>query len=161
MGVAETADGYINIGVGGDKQWRSLCEAMDLPDLGGDERYATAEQRAECRAEIWAVLRPVFRQKTSEEWLAALEEHSVPAGPIYRMDEMFADPQVRHLGMAQPVDHHARGRVEIVGQPVTLNRTPARLYAATPEAGEHTDEVLSEIGLSSDEIADLRAADAV
>ena len=161
MGVVETADGFINIGVGGDAQWQNLCRAMERPDLGADPDYATADTRSEHRKRLGEVLAPVFKQRTSADWLQRLEEFDVPAGPIYKMDEVFADPQVRHLGMAQAVDHPARGPIEVVGQPVVLERTPASIDAAAPDAGDHTDEVLCELGLSADEIAQLKAANVV
>ena len=85
----------------------------------------------------------------------------MPAGPIYRMNEVFDDPQVQHLGIAQSVTHSERGEVQLVGQPVDLSRTPASLRTATPEAGEHTDEVLSDYGIDAGRISALRASGAI
>ena len=161
MGVVETADGFINIGVGGDAQWQNLCRAMERPDLGAEPDYATADDRSEHRKRLGEVLAPVFKQRTSDDWLQRLEECDVPAGPIYKMDEVFADPQVQHLGMAQAVDHPARGPIEVVGQPVVLERTPASIDTAAPDAGDHTDEILGELGMSASEIAQLKAENVV
>ncbi|MGI9414386.1 MAG: CaiB/BaiF CoA transferase family protein [Hyphomicrobiales bacterium] len=161
MGVVETRDGYINLGVGGDGQWRSLCTALGLSELAQDPEFATGVQRYEKRPLVWELLQPAFKEKTSAHWLEALEEAGVPAGPIYKMDEMFADPQVRHLGIAQPVEHPARGEVQVVGPPVVLTRTPAAVVTAAPDPGDHTDEILGEIGLNAEEIAELKAANAV
>jgi formyl-CoA transferase len=80
----------------------------------------------------------------------------VPSGPIYSIDQVFADPQVKHLGIAQPVDHAALGRIELVGQAVTLSRTPSRLSAASPDPGEHSDAILAELGYSASDITGLR-----
>ena len=161
MGVIATQDGYLNLGVGGDGQWRSLCTAIGQPELADSPDYATQEDRYRNRPACWELLRPIFAAKTSAEWLEILEEHGVPVGPIYHVDEMFADPQVRHLGIAQTVTHHARGEVELIGQPVTLSRTPAALDVAAPDAGEHTDEILAEFGLTAGEIEKLRAGGAI
>ena len=157
MGVVETRDGHINLGVGGNGQWRSLCAAIGRKELGEDPRFATVEARLENRAACWEILRPVFREATTAEWMERLEAAHVPAGPIHRMDEVFADPQVRHLGIAQPVTHPTRGDIRLVGQPVTLTRTPPAISGPIPEPGQHSDEVLGELGLSPDEIARLRA----
>ncbi len=161
MGVVATKDGHINLGVGGDGQWRALCDALGRPEWGGDPAYATMDARTARRDEIWDLLRPLFAEKTSAEWIEVLDAHGVPAGPIYRMDEVFEDPQVEHLGMAQSVTHPVRGEVRLVAQPVDLSRTPAAIVTASPDAGEHTDDVLSEFGIAAERIAALRAAGAI
>ena len=161
MGVIATEDGYLNLGVGAEGQWRAFCKAIEREDLLEDPDFATMEDRYQNRARCWDVLGPIFAGKTTAQWMEILERHSVPAGPIYDVDEMFADPQVRHLGIAQTVTHHARGEVSLIGEPVTLSRTPATLDTAAPDAGEHTDEVLAEFGLSPAEIAGLRAVGAI
>jgi crotonobetainyl-CoA:carnitine CoA-transferase CaiB-like acyl-CoA transferase len=161
MGMVETKDGYINIGVGGDGQWRSLCTALGLDDLAEDAEFATMAQRYEKRPEVWGLLQPIFAEQTSSHWLDVLEEAGVPAGPVYKVDEMFDDPQVRHLGIAQSVDHPERGEIQVIGQPVVLTRTPASVVTASPDPGDHTDEILGEIGLTSEEIEGLKASNAV
>ena len=158
MGVIETSDGFLNLGVAGDGQWQALCRALDRPDLGRDARFLTVESRLRYRPELWAEIRPIFKTATSADWMDRLAAESVPAGPIYRMDEVFADPQVRHLGMAAPVIHPTRGEIELVAQPVRLSRTPPGISRPGPETGEHTDEILGALGLSAEEIARLRAA---
>jgi crotonobetainyl-CoA:carnitine CoA-transferase CaiB-like acyl-CoA transferase len=161
MGVIETRDGFINIAVGGDGHWRSLCGAIGRPELTEDPAYATGQKRLENRPEVWAILRPVFAEKDSAEWLDLLAQNDVPAGPIYKVDEMFEDPQVRHLGIAQSVPHPAGGETRLVGQLLVLSRTPASLDTASPDPGEHTDEILADLGLDQTRIAELRAKRAV
>ncbi len=152
MGVFETADGFINIGVGGDGQWRALCTALDRPDLGKSPEYVSLELRFRNRPKLIPLLAEIFKTKRSVEWLEKLEAGGVPAGPIYKLDEVFADPQVRHLGIAVPLHHPTRGDVHVVGQPITLSRTPASIVSSLPEPGAHTDEILHDIGYSNLEI---------
>jgi len=161
MGVMRTSDGYINIGVGGEGHWRSLCKALERPDLAVHPDYATQDDRFRNRPKLTELLESIFAGATSAHWLALLERHSVPAGPINRMDEVFADPQVRDLGIAQKVHHPVRGDIDLVAQPVTLSRTPSALVSAIPEPGEHNDEILAEAGFTAAEIDTLRAAGAI
>lgn len=161
MGVLNTADGYINIGVGGDGQWRALCKALDRPDLADSSDYQTMADRYCNRPRLMEMLNSIFKTKTSSDWLKRLEAVGVPAGPIYTMDEVFADPQVQHLGIAAPGHHPKRGEIQIVGEPVELSRTPARIVSMTPEQGEHTDQVLRELGYGDSEIQRLRNAKVV
>lgn len=156
MGVVRTADGWINIGVGGQGQWRAFCDAIGEPALATHPDYDCQENRLRNRDALKDRLAAVFARRTSQAWLAALEEAHVPAGPIYRIDEVFADPQVRHLGMAVPVEDPERGTLHLVGQPVELTRTPAALTSLLPPAGAHNDEILAELGLGGDEIDTLR-----
>jgi crotonobetainyl-CoA:carnitine CoA-transferase CaiB-like acyl-CoA transferase len=156
MGVVATKDGYMNLGVGSDMQFAALCRLIDEPDWAHNDKYATMQTRFENRPELWNLLKPIFAARTTADWVSALEEVGVPAGPIYRMDEVFADPQVQHLGMATPIRHPARGETRLVAQPIKLSRTPATVYVSAPDPGEHSDAILSEVGLAPDEIAALR-----
>jgi crotonobetainyl-CoA:carnitine CoA-transferase CaiB-like acyl-CoA transferase len=156
MGVMETKDGYINLGVGGDGQWKALCLALELPGLADHPNYETQDVRFQNRSALRQLLAPIFRVHTSSDMLAKLESHGVPAGPIYHMDEVFADPQVRHLGIAQAVVHPALGQIALVGEPVVLSRTPASITAPLPDKGAHSNDILAEVGFSREDIARLR-----
>ncbi|MEP7030515.1 MAG: CaiB/BaiF CoA-transferase family protein [Pseudolabrys sp.] len=158
MGVMKTADGYINIGVGGDGQWRALCEALARPDLAADADYATLADRYRNRSKLMTLLDAIFLTSSSGEWLDKLEAVGVPAGPIYKMDQVFADPQVQHLGIAVPCHHDRRGDIAVVGQPFDLSRTPASIATMTPEAGEHTEQILRDLDYSDADIRRLRDA---
>ncbi len=157
MGVLETADGFINIGVGGEGQWISFCQAIGHPELASHPDFARQDQRFANRPKLAAVLAPVMKTRPSAEWLDLFEVHSVPAGPIYRMDEVFADPQVRHLGIAEKVTHPDTGEIELIGQPVVLTRTPAAIVTPIPDKGVHTEEILVTAGYSPNDIARFRA----
>jgi crotonobetainyl-CoA:carnitine CoA-transferase CaiB-like acyl-CoA transferase len=161
MGVMQTKDGYINLGAGGEGQWKSLCRALDLPGLADHPDYATQDARFRNRPALMQLLAPIFRADSSANMLAKLEAHSVPAGPIYRMDEVFADPQVRHLGIAQTVHHPKLGDIALVGQPVALSRTPASITAPLPDKGAHSDDILAEAGFAAAEIEQLRQAQVI
>jgi len=156
-GVFKTKDGHINIAAAGDDIYRRLCRALGADHLANDPDYANDKARSQNRDRLNAAIEEIAKTKTSAEWIERINDAGVPCGPIYKMDEVFADPQVRHIGIAQPVEHPNLGRIELVGQAVALSRTPSRLKTATPERGEHTDAVLRELGYDGDAIAQLRA----
>jgi crotonobetainyl-CoA:carnitine CoA-transferase CaiB-like acyl-CoA transferase len=155
-GVVETADGALNLGVSGDGQWRAMCAVLGLEALAEDPRFATVPARTANREACWAALKPAFRTRSTADWIAALEAASVPAGPIHRMDEVFADPQVAHLGIAEPVTHPRLGDIRLVGQAVRLSRTPPAIRGPLPDAGADSEAVLAEIGLTAADVARLR-----
>ena len=156
-GVFRTVDGYINVATTGDRMFVLLCEVIGAPELAENPDYREAEARLRNRDALNDALQERLAGRTSNEWVEALNEAGVPCGPIYRIDEMFADPQIQHLGMARPVEHPALGRLEVVNQPVRLSRAPDTAWQATPERGQHTDEVLAEFGVDAERVADLRA----
>src|SRR5262247_2514263 len=135
-GVFETKDGHINIAAAGDEIYERLCRAIERPDLRTDPRFATAKARSTNRDVLMDVLMPVTRQKTSAEWIRILNDAGVPCGPIYRVDESFADPQVQHLKMAQPVHSPVLGDLTILGHPVSLGDKRLPIRSAAPELGQ-------------------------
>ena len=157
MGLYRTADGFINIGASGEDLWRRLCRAVGQPALAERPEFRSEPDRLANRPQLNAELGAILAARPSREWMEAFTAHGVPAGPVNRMDEVFADPQVEHLGMAVPVQHPRRGAIRLVGQPVVLSRTPAGIAAPTPEAGAHTDDILGGLGYTPQEIVDLRS----
>jgi formyl-CoA transferase len=143
--------------------WERLCRALDAEPLLHKPEYRTAAARSDNRDALTADMESHLKNRSSAEWVDRLNQAGVPCGPIYSIAEVFADPQVRHLGMAQSVSGNGKGKgkLHLVGQPVSLSRTPSRLAARPPEAGEHTDAVLKEFGFSAREIAALHKAGAV
>ena len=155
-GVFATADGHINIAAAGNEIYARLCKAIDAPGLIDDPAFATGEARSKNRARLNAEIAAVTCTRPSAEWIAVLNAAGVPCGPIYKMNEVFADPQVQHLNITRQVPHPVLGDVEVVGQPVELSRTPWSVRGATPEAGADTDAILAGLGYGAAEIAALR-----
>jgi formyl-CoA transferase len=162
-GVFKTSDGHINIATTGQKIWERFAEAIGAPELIKREEYATGALRSKNRDALNAELNKITATRKNAEWQDILDKAGVPSGPIYSIDQMFDDPQVKHLGLAAPVPTGAQdGRpLTVVAQPFTMSRTPSKMVAPPPDVGEHNDEVLKEFGFSAQEIADLRKAKAI
>ncbi|MBM3224304.1 MAG: CoA transferase [Candidatus Tectomicrobia bacterium] len=154
-GVFETKDGHINIAASGDDMYERFCRAIERPDLLTDTRFSTSRARSTNRDTLMQVLMPETRKKPSTEWIKLLNEAGVPCGPIYKINESFADPQVQHLEMAQPVHSAALGDLTILGHPVSFGDKRLSLRSAAPELGEHNEEVLTSLGYTTAQIADL------
>ncbi|MCS6932827.1 MAG: CoA transferase [Acetobacteraceae bacterium] len=157
MGVYPTEDRPITIAVSGQAMWERFCACLGRPEMAEDPRFATAAARSANRAALNAEIAAALRGRGAEEWVSALTEAGVPAGPINDIAQVFADPQVRHLGLAEEVESPVRGRIRLLAQPVRLSRSRSRLGAPPPEAGQHSEEVLAEAGYTAEEIASLRA----
>jgi formyl-CoA transferase len=155
-GVFKTSDGYINIATTGGRIWQRFCEALGAPDLASRPEYATSPDRSKNRKALNAEIGKFTEKKSSEAWVKEFNAAGVPCGPIYSIDQVFADAQVEHLGMAQDVPNAEGRHIRLVSQPFTLSRTPSKMAARPPEFGEQTDEVLAEFGFSKDEISSLR-----
>jgi crotonobetainyl-CoA:carnitine CoA-transferase CaiB-like acyl-CoA transferase len=155
-GVFPTSDGHINIAASGSHIFNRFCETLDIQHVQTDARFCNDVSRSTNRAALNDIIAEVTRRKSSREWIELLNAAGVPCGPINKMDEVFADPQVRHLGMAAPVQHPRLGEMHVVNQPVKLSRTPSEIARPTPEKGEHTEEVLTEYGFSDEDIQRLR-----
>ena len=155
-GVFTTSDGHINIAASGQTMYRRLCTAIGAPELIDDPRFKTLGDRSKNRKQMNAELDRVLVKKTSAEWIEILNRASVPTGPIYNIKQVFEDPQVKHNELSQPVRHPERGEMLVQGLPATLSRTPGAIRRAAPIHGEHTNEILRELGYTTEEIGVLR-----
>ena len=155
-GVFKTSDGYINIATTGGKIWERCAQAIGAPELAERPEYKTSPDRSKNRDALNAEMNSFTRKRSTADWVRDLNAAGVPCGPIYAIDEMFADEQVKHLGIAGDVPNDYGRDLKLVAQPFTLSRTPSAMAARPPEFGEQTDEVLMEFGFTPDEIASLR-----
>jgi crotonobetainyl-CoA:carnitine CoA-transferase CaiB-like acyl-CoA transferase len=157
-GVFATADGHLNIAAIGQTMWTRLCAALDAPHLVDEPGFGTDPERVANRARVNAAVGAIFATRSTAAWTERLLRAGVPCGPIHRVDQVFADPQVRHLGIAWPMQHPDLGDVALVGPPVRFSAHPrSSPPRPAPAQGQHTDAILHELGYSAGEIAALRA----
>ena len=161
MGVFETADGHMNIAASGKAIWRRFCAATELTELLDHPDYAKAADRSINRDALNEIIEAKTKLQTTDHWVQFLNDNGVPCGEINTIDQVFTNPQVKHLGLAQKINSTERGEIELVGQPIDMSRTPSKLAEPPPTCGEHTDEVLADIGYSVEEIARLREAEII
>jgi formyl-CoA transferase len=154
-------DGYINIAAHGETMWQRFCKALMREDWIQRPEYQRELDRTKNRGLLNPEINQVIGAKTVSEWIDILNSAGVPCGPVYAIDQMFADPQVQHLNAAVTVKHRTLGDIRLVNQAVKLSRTPAHVATATPELGEHTEEILAELGYSASEIDSLRQANVI
>ena len=157
MGTFATADGFVNVAAIDGRIWREFARVLELPVLLEDPRFADIDRRSEHREELNALVADRLRTRTTAEWIAELEAAAVPAGPVNDVAEVFADAQVQHLAMAQPVEHPEMGELRLIANAATLAGIPRALRTAAPAAGEHTLEVLADLGLTADEVERYRS----
>jgi formyl-CoA transferase len=155
------ADGFVNVGVANNALWERFCRALELEELLEDPRFLDNPKRVAHRKEIVPIIERRMRTLTKGDIVRRLREANVPVGPINGLDEVFADPVVRHLGLVAEVDHPVAGRVRAPGIPVRMSGTPPSVREHPPLLGEHTDAILAELGYSAEEIAALRRDGAV
>ena len=156
MGCYASADGYVNVAGLGGRLLRALARVIGLPGLPDDPRFDSAAARFAHRAELEQLIGDRLRTRTTAEWVAELNAAGVPCGPVYAMDEVFADPQVEHLDMTTAVAHPELGPLDIIRNAVRMTGTPGTVRAPSPDHGTHTGEVLADLGYSPAEIDDLR-----
>jgi len=158
--VFPASDGYFILTVGNDAQFRRLCEYAEVGELASDPRFATNASRVRNREVLIPMLKRLTSRRSVAEWVEAMERLQVPCGPVNRIDQVFADPQVSHRGMRVKVAYpgSAAGSVNLIGSPIRLSETPVRYRRAPPRLGEHADEILREVlGMGDPEIDSLRA----
>ncbi|HEU5320722.1 MAG TPA: CoA transferase, partial [Methylomirabilota bacterium] len=160
MGVYRARDAFINLAVGNDEMFGRLCRTLGVPELAGDPRFAKNAGRVKDRDALDAVLVARLAARPAAEWIEALNAAGVACGPIYTVDQVFADPQVRAADLVHEHTHETFGPVKVLGLPVRLSRTPPTVRTPAPVPGAHTREVLGRLGYDSARIEAL-AADGV
>ena len=161
MGAFPSADGLVNIAAPGGDKWRDFCHLIGAPHLLDDPDYATRATRFHHRDQLNEEIASFTAKAPTAHWVETLNEAGIPCGPVNTIDQTFADPQVEHLGLAQPVDHPELGSIDIIRNAVNLTRTPSQLGLAAPDRGEHTEEILAELGLDDEQRNTLRANGAI
>ena len=156
-----TADGWINIGAANQSNWERLVSALGAPELAADPRFANGHARMDNREVLIATLEPLFKPRTTEAWLAAMEEAGVPAGPVLSIMEMHEDPHVLARDMVVELDHPTAGPTKAIGLPIKFSDTPGGVTRPAPLLGEHTAEVLREAGYDAAEIDRMLGSGAV
>ena len=144
----KTKDGYLNIAVAGAVIWERFCSAVGRPEWVTSPDYKTGKLRLQNRDKLNGEIDKATETKSSAEWVEIFNKVGVPCGPIYSIDQVFDDPQVKHLGIAQESARSDGSRLGLVGQPFKLSRTPSKIAARPPNLGEHTDEILKEFGFT-------------
>ena len=156
-GVFKTSDGSINLAVAGETIWKRFAEAVDKGEWLEMDEFKNAKERLKNRDYLNKLITEVTITKTSDEWVEKLEKVGVPCGPINSIDKVFDDPQVKHLGIAQSIDTIPFGQTQLVGQPFNLSRSPSIMKQRPPEKGEHNEDVLLDLGYSSEELDELKS----
>jgi crotonobetainyl-CoA:carnitine CoA-transferase CaiB-like acyl-CoA transferase len=155
-GAFPTSDGHINIAASSARMWDRFCDAIARPDWKTKEEWKTGKGRSTDRKAINAAIAEITRTKPAEHWIELFEGAGIPCGPINTIDQVFADPQVKHLGMATAMRHPSLGELSVVASPINMSGVARGVRQPTPEAGQHTDEVLRAAGYTDAEVADLR-----
>lgn len=153
-GVFKTSDGHINIAVAGQAMWKKFISLFDDPKFNEPD-YADAKSRSKNRKALNALIESHTVKKTSADWIATFNAAGAPAGEINDIKQVFDLEQVRHLGLAQPMDSQERGKTEVVGQPILMSRSKASVRRPPPTLGQHTGEILADIGYGAEDVRKL------
>jgi glutaryl-CoA transferase len=152
-----TSDGHIIVAVGNDGQYQKFVAVGGRPELAADERFTTNPMRVRHRDILVPLLAEMVRTRTKQQWIDLLEAAGVPCGPINTIDKVFADPQVQHLGIATPVTSESLGDIKLVASPINMTGVSKKIRTATAEAGAHTEEILSSVGYTKEQLQEMRA----
>jgi len=155
-GVFATYDGNINIAVAGEQIWQRFADALGKPEWKDDDRFSINAARSDNREILNAEIEAITTTNSTSYWVSALNKAGVPAGEINSIDQVFDNAQVRHLGLAQDVTSHEHGATKLVGQPIIMSRTPSKIAAPSPLAGANSDEILTALHYTKEQIDTLR-----
>ncbi len=154
----ETSDGHVVAGVwGGAEGWTKFCRAIGQPDLATDHRYLTNPQRVAARPELTAHLAAIFKTRTSAEWEASFNTEGALFGPVYTFSQILNHPQVQQAGLVQSVEHPTLGDIPQLGPVIFLRDTPGEISGPPPLLGQHSEDVLLEVGYTAEETASMLA----
>jgi crotonobetainyl-CoA:carnitine CoA-transferase CaiB-like acyl-CoA transferase len=156
-GVFATSDGHVSLGASSSSQWQRLCELLHKPDWLSNPAWATQRDRAHDRINVHAAIAAELRNQSTAHWVEAFEAAGIPGGPIYTIDQVFADPQVQHLGIAAALDHPKWGSTHLVASPLNIEGIDKSIRSAAPVRGVHSEEVLAALGYDSAQIESLRS----
>jgi crotonobetainyl-CoA:carnitine CoA-transferase CaiB-like acyl-CoA transferase len=158
MGLFPTADGFLNLAATSNKNFQKFCEIIDREKMATDPRFASAALRGRNKQALNELIATALRAKSTREWFERMVEAGLPCGPVYSIKDTFADPQVEALRIKRSVTHPRLGEIDLVAQPCEITGFDREIRTATPDLGEHNDEVLGSLGYGAEEIKKLKAA---
>jgi crotonobetainyl-CoA:carnitine CoA-transferase CaiB-like acyl-CoA transferase len=161
MGLFPTADGFLNLAATSNKNFVKFCRLIDREKMGTDPRFTSAGLRARNKEALNELIAAALRAKTSKEWFDIMVAEQIPCGPVYNVREVFADPQVEGLRIKRSVTHPRLGELDLIAQPCEITGFDRAIRSATPELGEHNDEILQSLGYDAEAIEKLKAARAI
>jgi crotonobetainyl-CoA:carnitine CoA-transferase CaiB-like acyl-CoA transferase len=158
MGLYPTADGFLNLAATNNKNFQTLCKLIDRETMASDQRFVSTALRKQNKEALNEQIASALRARTTREWFELIVAAGLPCGPVYNIRDAFADPQVEALRIKRSVSHPRLGELDLVAQPCEITGFDREIRTATPDLGEHNDQILQSLGYEPDEIAKLKTA---